>query len=201
MGRVGVAELCRMAAVAAAPYRQTPGVDLMQLRADVVGDLLEVVIGWERTESRPDNAGGYLWRVAQAAAQLAAWRLSSPVTVTEHARRTRGLMQSVELAEVCAEPAPQPSAEQTLADLQWQARVQRRVLALSADLSASDQAVVRACLLGESAPHEAAVEVGVPVQQVWCVTRRMRRRILADAELRALHGALIDEEVGYADQR
>lgn len=190
MRGVGVAELCRMADVAAAGYRQVPGVDLRDVKAAVVGDLLEVIYGWAQGERQPDNARGYLWTVAQAAAQLAAWRYSSPVTVTEHARRTRAPFQSVSEDLLCEWASQQPGPEAALAARQWRAAVAARVLELAAKDSAEDQAVVRRVLLEEAQAQEAADALSVPVARVWVVTQRMRRRILADARMRELHAEL-----------
>lgn len=199
MQGVGVAELCRLAGVAAAKYGRRPGIDAAALTADVISDLLEVVESWRRGERQPDNTAGYLWTVAQAAAQLAAWRTTAPVTVTEHARRTRAPFETAPEMELCSFASEQPAPEAALADREWQAAVRARLLELSAKDTAEDQAVVRAVMLEETQPQEAAVALSVPVARVWVVTQRMRRRILGDQRMRELHAELGTGEYDAGD--
>lgn len=193
MRGVGVAELCRLAAVAVAPYKTAPGVDVAEVRAAVVADLLEIVLGWGRGERRPDNAEAYLWTVAQASAQLTAWRMTSPVSVTEHARRTRSPFESVPEEVLRDWRAPQPSPEAAVANSEWRAAVRARLLELTAQAPEDEQAVVRAIVCTGATPREAAAEAKVPSARVWVISSRLRRRILADEQLRELHAQLEED--------
>lgn len=185
IGGVSLGELQRLAAVAAG-LAVLPGVDLADLRQQVLADLLAVA----RQSAAVENPTGYLWRVAQQAARFAVAGWLPPVSVSHRERRRAALsIRRVEVVESTAVCDWQDTAEAQVGARELQARTSARLSALLADLPAQEQSIARATLLDEQRPRHVAAAHAVPVTRVYVITDRIRARILRDAEMRALYAA------------
>lgn len=184
---LAVGELYEIAQQAArSQCRSRPWLDVDDVAHEA---LVEMLAALRRLTERPASLTAYLGRVAYTTAWAYAWTLTSPL---RHSKFRRGLGHAVaaiqrESDAVLADAADSsPTAETWLAERQWQAAVRREVEACFAEDPALDRALMRRVLLEEQTQMEAATAEQVPVQHVYVVTLRTKRRILARATAQAL---------------
>ena len=145
-----------------------------------------------------DNLRAYLERVAACAVRWTVAVQSSPVRVPRDSRTVMPAAMAAYRGREAVDPeqpeTQQPGPDVALADQEWSAAVRRRVLGLLVDDAPAERAAMERVLLGEERAESAAAATGLPVQRVWVITQRTKRRILADAQLRARWREIATEE-------
>lgn len=167
--------------------RRHPGADVDDLAQEALAAMLAAL---RVLKSAPVSLSAYLGQVAKIAVWLHGAEMRSPV---RHRRDVQGLEQAAQTAAgrvsdavLALEPSEAVPASQALEQRRWDAEVRAQVESVLAQDSADEQAILRPVLLGDAHPREVAAALGQPVQRVYVVALRAKRRILASAQLRAL---------------
>ena len=175
----------KAAQVARAYHRSHPWLSEAELASEAWLAALEAL---PRFTPEAGDLGAYLYRTMMRACKKLAWRLSVAANVPERSA-TPQLIGQLRAAQSGEESLAVLPEEEVGADEALDAAHRQAVVAqvVAEHLAAGrDGEAVRAVLYGEAKSAEAAAAAGVPVQQVYWATARVKKALAADARLQEL---------------